>query len=422
MTETMRTSMTKSPTKARACGVAALTLTLVSGSCAPAPDSLESSLAGEWRAQVDVAGGPLQFRMELRDEGGLSGDLCNAGECDAFSSVERLPGDSLLLEIGDYAAVIRAQVQPDSLVGFYRNVGNQGPRTIPFRASRGAWPVEPPSEALSGQWDATFNPETSPSPRVLHFRETDRGLEGAIVSNTGDSGLFWGGMDGDDFVMSHFDGSFVYMLTGAVEGDTLRGIFHAGLTSQRPFTAVRSTGAPHLIPPTELTQADTAGAFEFAFPDLEGNLVTNEDARFQDKVVIVEIFGTWCPTCHFSAPTMVEIYRRFRDRGLEIVGLAYEVTGDPAVDGPLVQRFADKFGIEYPLLLAGVNDSDSPRATQPQLDGPIAFPTTIFLDTSGKVRRIHSGYYGTAVGQDVTDALAEELIGFAEELLEEAGR
>jgi len=419
MTETLLTT--------RACAVAVLTLTFFSLSCAPAQDSAESSLAessltGAWRAQVDLAGGPLQFRVDLSEDGGLSGQLCNGEACEPFSNVERIPGDSLLLEMGDYDAVIRVLPSADSLVGFYRNVGSRGPRTIPFRASRGTWPVAPPTESLTGQWDATFNPETSPSPRVLHFRRTEHGLEGTIVANSGDSGAFWGGMEGDEFVMSHFDGSFIYMLTGAVEGDTLRGIFHAGLTSQRPFVAVRSTGEPHLIPPTELTRADTTGAFEFAFPDLAGNLVTNEDERFQDKVVIVEIFGTWCPTCHYGAPTMVEIYRRFKDRGLEMVRLAYEVTGDPAVDGPLVRRYQEKFGIEYPLLLAGVNDSDSPRETQPQLDGPIAYPTTIFLDTTGKVRRIHSGFYGSAVGQDVTDALAEELIAFAEELLEEAGR
>jgi thiol-disulfide isomerase/thioredoxin len=359
--------------------------------------------------------------MDLVTENGLSGQLCNAGKCDPFSAVEALPGDSLLLEIGDYAAAIRVHVAGDSLVGFYRNVGNRGPRTIPFSASRGGWPVLPPSDELLGRWDAWINPETSPSPRVMEFRRTERGLEGTIISNTGDQGLFWGGMEGDSFAMSHFDGSFVYMLTGDLQGDTLTGIFHAGLTSQRPFVATRSTGAPHLTPPTELVEVDPDAPFEWEFPDLEGNLVSHEDARFQDKIVIVEIFGTWCPTCHDSAPVMVEMYERFRDRGLEIVGLAYEVTGDPAIDGDLVRRFADKFGIEYPLLLAGVNDSASPRETQPQLDGPIAYPTTIFLDTDRRVRRVHSGFYGPALGEASTE-LEEELIAFAEQLLEEAGR
>jgi len=72
-------------------------------------------------------------------------------------------------------------------------------------------------------------------------------------------------------------------------------------------------------------------------------------------------------------------------------------------------------------LLAGVNDDDSPHETQPQLSGPIAFPTAIFIDPSGQVRRVHSGFYGPALGE-VHEELEQELIQFTEELLREAGR
>ncbi|HSG08652.1 MAG TPA: TlpA disulfide reductase family protein [Longimicrobiales bacterium] len=413
--------MTDSPLRSCRRLVPALALALVAGGLAASGAAGQEGLAGPWRAQLDLAGGPLRFQMELAADATPSGTLCNGAQCDAFSAVRALPGDSVLLEMGDYAAVIRAHVGADSLVGFYRNVGNRGPRTIPFRAGRGAWPVQPPPASLTGRWDAVFTPDVSPSPRVLELRGTERGLEGTVISNTGDAGLFWGGVEDGRFVMSHFDGSFVYMLTGELDGDTLRGVFHAGLTSQRPFVAVRSTGAPHLKAPTEMVEVDTTAVFEWDFPDLDGTFVSNLDERFRDKVVIVEIFGTWCPTCHDSAPVMVELYDRFRDRGLEIVGLAYEVTGDPDVDGALVRRFAEKFGIEYPLLLAGVNDDDSPRETQPQLDGPIAFPTTIFLDPSGRVRRVHSGFYGPALGEANAE-LEREFIEFTDRLLREAGR
>ncbi len=358
---------------------------------------------GEWRAALDLAGGELRFGVKLERRGsGWGGELCNGDKCQPFSAVS-LTGDSVALEMADYAAGIRAKLAGDSLTGTYRNVGNRGPRVIPFRASRGRWTASRGSGRLIGRWDATWIRDFGTSPRVIELRNGDAGLEGTIISNTGDYGHFAGQVKGDSFSLAHFDGSYVYMLTGGLgrgggTPDTLRGLFHAGLRTQTPWIAVRSTGAPHLKELTENTQADTTGPFRFAFPDLDGRMVTERDPRFEGKVVVVDVFGTWCPTCHDAAPELVRLYRKYRERGLEIVGLAYEVSGDTAVDRRQVRRYRKKFGIRFPLLLAGVNDTEAAAATLPQLQGFTSFPTTIFLDRDGKVRRIHAGFYGPATG------------------------
>ncbi len=239
-----------------------------------------------------------------------------------------------------------------------------------------------------------------------------------MISNTGDYGHFAGSVRGDSFALAHFDGSFVYMVTGALRGDTLRGVFHAGLRTQTPWLAVRSSGAPHLAAPTAITSADTTAPFRFAFPDLDGRVVTERDERFRGKVVLVDIFGSWCPTCHDEAPELQRLYRRFRGRGLEIVGLAYEVTGDSALDGRQVRRYRDKFGISYPLLLAGINDVEAASATLPQLRGFTSFPTTVFLGRTGRVRRVHAGFYGPATGAQ-HQRLVEEFAREIERLLAE---
>ena len=80
------------------------------------------------------------------------------------------------------------------------------------------------------------------------------------------------------------------------------------------------------------------------------------------------------------------------------MGLAYEVSGDSAVDRRQVRRYREKFGIPFTLLLAGINDTEAAAATLPQIQGFTSFPTTIFLGRDGKVRRIHAGFYGPATG------------------------
>ncbi len=363
----------------------------------------DPAVEGRWRAALDIAGGELRFGLRLeRRAGELAGELCNGSVCQPLSAVG-LRGDSVVLEIADYAATITARLAGDSLTGVYRNVGNRGVRMIPFRAGRGAWPVVRGPQRMVGRWDATWIGDFGTSPRVIELRNGQAGLEGTIISNTGDYGHFAGSARGDSFAIAHFDGSYVYLLTGALAGggsvpDTLRGAFHAGLRTQTPWIAVRSSGKPHLRDVTENTSADTTRPFRFAFPDLDGRVVTERDPRFRGKVVVVDVFGTWCPTCHDAAPELVRMHRKYRDRGLEIVGLAYEVSGDTAVDRRQVRRYRQKFGIPFTLLLAGINDTEAAAATRPQLQGFTSFPTTIFLGRDGRVRRIHAGFYGPATG------------------------
>lgn len=379
--------------------------------------AITSALTGPWRGALDLAGGTLKFGIELEGTGAsLRGRLCNGSVCDAFSAVT-VKGDSVLFELADYAASIAAIRRGDSLVGLYRNVGSKGPRSIPFRAAPGRWPRAEAPAWLRGRWDAQFEGGFGTSPRVLVFDQGPGGLQGTVIGNTGDYSHFAGEVTQDSVALYRFDGSFVYMLTARLVGDTLRGTFHAGLRAQTPFTAIRSSGRPHLTPPTEVTKADSA-PFAFAFPDLDGRIVRSDDPRFRGKVLLVDIFGTWCPTCHEAAPVLTELYRTRRARGLEMVGLAYEVSGDSAVDGALVRRYRDKFAIPFPLLLAGVSDVDAAAATLPQLQGFTAFPTTLFIGRDGRVRKVHAGFYGPATGAQHT-ALVQDFRRTVDALLAE---
>jgi len=378
-----------------------------------------SPAEGSWRAVLDLAGGPLRFALQIERSSGLRGRLCNGARCQPIAV--RLQGDSLVLDIADYAATITAALRGDSLTGAYHNVGSNGPRTIPFRASRGRWPITRAPGRLVGRWDATFVQDLGTSPRVFEFRNGSAGIEGTLISSTSDFGPFSGTASADSFAIGYFDGSFVYLITGRLQGDTLRGVFHAGLRTQTPWQAVRSTGAPHLKSPTEITSADTSAPFRFRFPDLQGRMVGNDDARFKGKVVLVDIFGTWCPTCHEGTPELIQLYNRYRGRGLEIVGLAFEVSGDTAVNGPLVRRYRDKFRISFPLLLAGTSDVEAIESALPQLRGAGAFPTIVFLGRDGRVRRVHAGFHGLAAGaqhQRQVREFKEEI----ERLLDEKGK
>ena len=376
---------------------------LVIATLVPAAPLQNPSLDGAWRGALDLASATLPFGLTIS---GSRGQICNGPSCTPLSGIVAR-GDSIVLEIADYAATITVRRRNDSLVGMYRNVGNKGPRAIPFRAARGSWPTSPGPARLLGRWDATFTTDGRQSPRVFEFRNGPAGLEASFEANSGDYGLFVGQAKADRFEVAHFDGSFVFLIEGRLEGDTLRGAFHAGLRTETPYVAVRSTGKSHLVAPTELTRADTTRPFEFAFPDLQGKVVRQDDPRLRGKVVVIDVFGTWCPTCHDAAPALVELDRKYGPAGLAVVGIAYEVSDDSTVANPLIRRFRDKFKIPYLLLRGGINVVEATAATLPQLSGFTAYPTTIFLGPDGRVKAVYAGFRGPATGAQHQKQLAD---------------
>jgi thiol-disulfide isomerase/thioredoxin len=129
-----------------------------------------------------------------------------------------------------------------------------------------------------------------------------------------------------------------------------------------------------------------------------GAAVTQDDPRFKGKPYIVDIFGTWCPNCHDEAPVLADIYKRYQAQNLEIVGLAYEYVDDPPRNARLLEIYRKKYGIAFPMLLAGTTADGQIAVTLPQLQGFGAYPTTIFVGADGKVKKIHAGFAGPATG------------------------
>jgi len=93
------------------------------------------------------------------------------------------------------------------------------------------------------------------------------------------------------------------------------------------------------------------------------------------------------------------------------------MTGDFERDAEQVRRFAEHHGVEFPLLVAGTADKAEASATLPLVDRVRSFPTTLFLDGSGRVRAVHQGYSGPATGESNAE-LRRKFETLIEELLE----
>jgi hypothetical protein len=92
-------------------------------------------------------------------------------------------------------------------------------------------------------------------------------------------------------------------------------------------------------------------------------------------------------------------YDNNKDRGVEIIGLAYERKPDFTYASDRVKKMIEKFDVRYDFVIAGTHDKVKASETLPMLNQVVAFPTTIFIGKDGKVKKIHTGFSGPGTGK-----------------------
>ncbi|MFQ5720409.1 MAG: TlpA disulfide reductase family protein, partial [Acidobacteriota bacterium] len=375
----------------------------------------------------------------------------NGEEKVPFTTVDSVE-DHFVLRLDGYDSeiVARLDAATGELRGEWSKTIPEGRSRLPFVARRGqSFRFEPPAgsedagghrpqaaaaigrtrtpapedpDPLSGAWDAVFTDEDGTEPARAEFSLDGTHLTGTFLTPTGDYRFLDGDFIDARLRLSAFDGGHVFLFharlaeDGSLAGDFWsRDRYHATWTARR---AAADDPAALADPAAAVNLVDGARTLRFDFPDLDGHRVASTDPRFAGKVVLVVLFGSWCPNCNDEAPALARWDRIYRDRGLAIVGLAYEFTGDVERDRTFVRKYARRHGIRFPLLLAGVSDKEAAGKTLPDLSRVAAYPTTIFIGRDGTVRHIHSGFAGPATGEHHTRLLAR-LQGWIEELLAE---
>ena len=381
---------------------------------------------GTYRAVLEVPGGELPFGLDVaKEEAGFVLYLVNGEERVRVTDVTVAEG-RLTATMPGYENTLTAEVRGGKLTGEVSLLRAGGERQVlPFRAEAGkTWrffeTAATDNADVAGRWSVTFTSDQGKeSPGVAEFTQTFERVTGTILTPTGDHRFLAGEMRGEELYLSRFDGASAYLYKAKVDAEGhLVGEYWSGKTGHQSFRAERNPDAVLDMSGVATALKDPAVKLEFTFPDLDGQQVSLSDPRFQGKVVIVTLAGSWCPNCHDEAAFLAQLHRDLRGEGLEVVSLMFEHFGDFAQATAATRRFRDKFGIEYTTLIAGTSDRDEAAKALPQLTGVYAYPTTIWVDRTGTVRKIHAGFSGPATGEHYT-ALTREFTEFTQQLLAE---
>jgi peroxiredoxin len=372
-------------------------LSLLLFALAPA---MAQSLSGLWDATVTVNDQKVPFRIEFSGDRGWFFN----GDEKVVSTGGRIGKDQVHLEFDYYAGKLDAVWKDGELHGTY----DRPARVYPFTAKRFA-PSTVPAEtvpSIAGLWDVGVKSSKGESAWRFIVRQSGPEVSAAILRVDGDTGMLTGTYRDGKFTLSHFSGARPALLTVTPQKDgTLEVVQGAERMQAVRSSEARTKGLPEPTDPSRHTSIkDPTEPFHFSFPDLNGKIISDTDERFRGKVVIVAIGGSWCPNCHDEAPFLMELYRKYHNLGLEIVGLSFE-DGDQLKDPARLRAFVRKYGIEYPMLLAG--ETTELNAKIPQAVNLNAWPTTFYLGRDGRVRSVHAGFAGKASGQYHAELRAE---------------
>lgn len=369
---------------------------------------------GLYRAVLTLPGGELPVGLDLEREGEATvGYLQNGPERLKLDEVT-VAGSHLEIRMPGYENRLIADAKGDELEGEVILVKLGGKQQhIPLHARLGAayrffLPAAADNADVSGRWAVTFTDESGkPEAAVGEFSQLHDAVTGTFLTDTGDHRYLAGQVKGDELYLSTFDGAHAFLYKAKITPDGLSGDFWSGSAYHENWTGKRDAHAA--LPDAYALTNMRSGArhFEFAFPDLAGNTVSSHDPALRGKVMIVALAGSWCPNCHDEAAFLEPLYREYRGKGLEIVSLMFEHFGDFPQAAAATQRFRNHYGIEYTTLIAGISDKDEAAKKLPMLERVYAFPTTIFVDRKGNVRKIHTGFSGPATGAHYTEFVNE---------------
>ena len=358
---------------------------------------------GTWRVALQTQGQEIPFILE--SEGDQALYLVNGEERIKLDEIEQ-QGDSVRIGLHIFDADLIARVDNGKMKGRFIKNDTGAPYSIPFTAVHGnqnrfkADPA-PASFNYDGKWEVVFTDKDGKSYDAIGvFKQDGNDLTGTFLTETGDYRYLEGQVDGDQLKLSTFDGNHAYLFTATpAAGEELKGEFFSGLTGYETWTAKRNEQA-------KLANADSLTFLKpgyeklsFSFPNLDGKQVSLDDPKYKDKVVIVQLLGSWCPNCMDETAFLAPYYEQNKDRGLEIIGLGFERSPEFDQAAARLEKMKDRFDIKYDLLVAGTSDKEAAAKALPALNHIMSFPTTIFIDRDGKVRKIHTGFSGPGTGK-----------------------
>ena len=255
------------------------------------------------------------------------------------------------------------------------------------------------TQTLPEKWEVSFNDGNgSTYPAIGLFHKNLSTLTGTFATETGDYRYLKGKIYKDSLILSCFDGAHAYLFLGKfIDSITIDGTFYSGKHWSTTWSGKANKNF-ELQDPDAITFLTDSSTFNFSSYNSDSSSFNFPSSAFNDKVTIIQLMGTWCPNCMDESRYLQELYNEYNKQGLNVIGVAYEIGNSFLNYKENIDRFKNKNNINYLITIGGKASKELASQQFYQLNKISAFPTAIILDKTGKVRSIHTGFYGPGTG------------------------
>jgi thiol-disulfide isomerase/thioredoxin len=379
----------------------------------------EGYLNGPWLGELELNDSVnLNFIINIANEPGRNRTyLENGGERIFLETTYK--NDSIFMDFPVYQSRIIASQSDGIMLGYFQKTDSRDYK-VPFTASQGFDDRLPNTQAAGGElanrYAVSFNSDDQTSLAIGEFNQEDNHITGSFLTPYGDYRYLEGKLNGNQLTLYGFDGGYLQVFKAELNNDSLvNGHYYSGLTGYKTWSAYPNDTV-QLIDPEVMSIVNTeAIPIIFDYPGIDGNPVKFDQAA-TNNVTVLQITGSWCPNCKDQAIFLQKLKDEFPEQ-LAVLAIAFERMGTLEASIAAAKKSKEDLGTNYPVGIAKYNKEQIAEEVFPFLEKIRSYPTLIFIDKQGDIRKIYTGFAGpgTSRYEDVTNYLTQ----FTQDLINE---
>ncbi len=354
----------------------------------------EVTIEGIWKFNLALQDDKLPFIVEI---------IKNKN--DRFSAVihnsdEKIPVKRVMFEqkrltinLPVFDSVIKANLENGKLNGYWEKLNRKKEYKVSLDATKVGMPTRLKKYSnvnlnpeLIGEWELTF----ADGKKALGiFTNHKNVLKGSIITPTGDFRYLEGFSKNNEFKLYGFDGGYAFIYSGVLKDGVLRAELKGGKDWNTRITGKKNNQFKIDKEKQEIELISNRFDIDFV----------TKNKTSKDHGLVIQILGTWCPNCIDETMFLSQWQKRNPLIKVDILGIAFEKSPSLSHAKMLVRKLRTRTGAKYPISV-GSFDKDKQKVTDvlTMIKSIPAYPTTLFIDSKGLIKHVHSGFSGPATG------------------------